>query len=245
MKIDGHIRVGSTFKGEDFPIEEYIKLMEEENIDKAVICPNKPSSYKVEDGNDYVATVLAKYPDKFWGAVRVNPWDREKAILELEKRVIENEKIKFLYLNPWEEQFQCNDKLVYGIMEAVQKLKLSVIIEAGYPWVSQIFQIADLARNFKDVKFIATNSGQLDLSGSTLGDVAFVMGKSDNIYLGSAGACGGQWLADIEREYPGKILFESNYPFMEPHLENFRIEKGFMEDNEKENIYSNNILAML
>lgn len=245
MKIDAHVRVGSTFKGEDYPIEKYIELMKEEKIDKAVICPNKPQNYMVADGNEYIAKVLEIYPDRFWGAARINPWEKDKAIEELIKRVNQNKRFKFLYLNPWEEQFQCNDKMLYDIVNVAHNLKLSVIIEAGYPWVSQIFQIADLARNFREVKFIATNSGQLDLSGSTLGDVAFVMDKNENIYLGSAGACGGQWLADLEKRHKGRIVFESNYPFMELHLEKFRIENGFMEDYEKKNIFSENILAML
>lgn len=245
MRIDGHIKLGRTFRGENIRVEDYIKLMEQEKIDKALVCPNKPNTYMVEDGNQFVSELIAENPDLFWGAVRLNPWDGEKAIKELDHRLKENKNFKAVYLNPWEEQFQCNALLVNQIMDHIKKLNLPVIIEAGYPWVSQIFQIADLARRYKEMKFIATNAGQLDLSGSTLGDVAKVMEKNDNIYLGSAGACGAQWMADIEKEYPGKIIFETNYPFMEPHIETVRIEKGFMQSVEKERIFGNNILDVL
>lgn len=241
MRIDGHIKLGKTFRGENVKAEDYIKLMRQEKIDMALVCPNKPSTYMVEDGNQFVSELIAANPQIFWGAVRLNPWDGENSITELDRRLKENENFKAVYLNPWEEQFQCNASLVKPIMDHVEKIKLPVIIEAGYPWVSQIFQIADLARKYKKLKFIATNAGQLDLSGSTLGDVARVMEKNDNIYLGSSGACGAQWMADIEKAYPGKIIFETNYPFMEPHIETVRIEQGFMQDDEKQRIFGNNI----
>ena len=94
-------------------------------------------------------------------------------------------------------------------MNRVKALGLFVIVEAGYPWVSQIFQIADLANRYPEVKFIATNAGQLDLSGDSMSNVSWVMDNSENIYLGTSGACGAEWLAEMEQNHPGRVVLKA------------------------------------
>lgn len=243
MRIDAHVKIGDTFKGEMIRIEDYILEMEKNNIDKAVLCPNKPKTYMVADGNEYVQSVIQEYGDRFIGAVRIDPWQRDLALVELRKRV--DNGFKAVYLNPWEDQFQCNAEEIFPIMDEAEKLNVIVIIEAGYPWVSQIFQVADLANRYKGIKFMVTNAGQLDLSGDSMGDVSWVMDHTDNIYVGSSGACGAEWLAGTEQNHPGKVVFESNYPFMDPHIEVFRVEKGFMEREEKDRIFGANMQKLL
>lgn len=243
MRIDAHVKIGDTFRGESIKIENYISEMEKNEIDKAILCPNKPRSYMVADGNNYVQSILERGDDRFVGAVRINPWHEEEALAELVKRV--DAGFRALYLNPWEEQYPCNSRILFPIMNRVKALGLFVIVEAGYPWVSQIFQIADLANRYPEVKFIATNAGQLDLSGDSMSNVSWVMDNSENIYLGTSGACGAEWLAEMEQNHPGRVVFESNYPFMEPHIEIFRIEKGFMKENEKKRILGENIQNFL
>ena len=53
MIFDSHIKVGVNYKGEDHSIDDYMELMSQNNIEGALICPHKPISYRVADGNDY------------------------------------------------------------------------------------------------------------------------------------------------------------------------------------------------
>jgi len=245
MIIDAHIKLGKCFTGKDHRAEEYISEMDRNGIDKALVCPNKPLSYQVEEGNDYVESLLCQYGERFIGAVRIDPWKRENAILELEKR-FRNKQYKAIYLNPWEENFQCNRDVVLPIIDYADKHRLPVVIEAGYIWVSHISQIGDLARKYPGVKFMATNAGQLDLGGFTLSNVRFLLGKYHNIYLGTAAAVGAEWLAElIQKTAKGRVLFETGYPFFETYLEKYRIDKAYIEESDKKEVFDTNISEFL
>lgn len=240
MIIDAHARIGKSFDGKGLLIEEYINEMIEHSISRAVLCPNKPQSYMVEDGNEYVEDVVKSNPEKFIGALRIDPWRWDKMEIEMEGKLSRN-LFQFVYLNPWEENFRVNGKEAMLVFKKASELGVSVIVETGYPWVSHITQVVDVARKFETVKIIATNAGQLDLSGSTFDDVSAAMGKVENLYLGTSGACGVQWLKNLSDKYEDRILFESNYPLMHPYLEIFRIEKGFFSDLDKKRILHENI----
>jgi len=226
-------------------VEEYIREMDANGIDRAVICPNKPLSYQMEEGNDYIESVLNKYDGRFIGAVRVDPWQRDKAIEELKYR-FGNKKFKAIYINPLEENFQCNRGIVLPIVDFAKEHRIPVIIEAGYPWVSHISQIGDLAAKYPEVKFMVTNAGQLDLSGLTLNNVSFVLSKYQNIYMGTAAAVAVEWLTSlIQNSARGRILFETGYPLFEVHLEKYRIEKAYIGDIDKTEVYETSVTAFL
>ena len=245
MVIDAHVKLGSRFTGKPHPVEAYIQEMDKYGIDRAVICPNKPLSYQVEEGNEYIESVLNKYGDRFIGAVRVDPWKREGAIAELDKR-FQNKRNKAIYINPWEENFQCNRGVAIPIMDYAAKHNLPVIIEAGYTWVSHISQVGDLARKYPHVKFMVTNAGQLDLSGLTLGNVRYVLNKYNNIYMGTAAAVAVEWLSElVQKVAKGRILFETGYPLFETYTEKFRIDKAYLEDSDKEEVFGSNIVEFL
>lgn len=59
--------------------------MERNGIGRAVVMAEKPMSYDIAEGNDYVEDVLSRYPERFLGAVRTDPWNEEKAVTEIEK----------------------------------------------------------------------------------------------------------------------------------------------------------------
>ena len=241
MVIDSHVKLGNRFTGKAHLVEDYILEMEKLGIDRAVICPNKPLSYQVEEGNDYIESVLNKHGDRFIGAVRVDPWKREDAIRELDKR-FQNKAYKAIYIHPWEENFQCNRGIALPIMDYADKHKLPVIIEAGYTWVSHISQVGDIARKYPNVKFMVTNAGQLDLSGLTLGNVKFILDKYKNIYMGTAAAVAVEWLCDlIQTSAKGRVLFESGHPFFETYIEKYRIDHAYIEEAEKKEVYETNV----
>lgn len=239
--IDAHVKIGPSFDNTGVLFEDYLVEMKKNNINKAVLCPNKPISYKVEDGNKYVYEIVSAYPQCSIMAMRVDPY-RIDEMLDNYSRM--KDKIKFFYFHPFEDSYSINSDIVKEFLSTAKK-NIPVIIEAGYPWRSHITQIVDLARNFPDRNFIATNAGQLDLSASTLDDVALSFSKSNNIILGTASACGAQWLADLSESYPNRIVFESNFPMMVPYLEIYRINNGFFDPEIKAKIFDDNITKLI
>lgn len=243
MRFDACAKVGPSYKGTSFMVEDYEKEMEKNGIDKALLVAEKPLSYNIAEGNDYIEKVLSEKGNKFLGAVRLDPWNQKQTETELER--LKNPAFAAIYLNPWEETFQINRDLVRPILDFAQNEKKSVIIEAGYVWVSHITQIVDIAKDYPDVKFLLLNASQMDLSGYTLTDVKYFMGRVSNLYLCSNSACAADWLVDINRTVaPKRVVFCSNYPFFEVDLECKRIELGFFTDEEREEIFSDNGLKI-
>lgn len=245
MIIDAHVKIGPSFDKKGVDIEGYIEEMEKNGIDKAVLCPNKPRSYSVEEGNAYVADAVKADPERFYGAFRIDPWEWEEKKEEI-MAIFPSAVFRFLYLNPWEETFRINDEVVWPIFDFAKDQQLPVIIETGYPYVSHITQIAEMSDMYPDVKFITTTAAQIDLSGFTLSDVSWALAHHDNIYVGTAAAVGAEWLANqAENNAKGRVLFETGFPQFDPHMEKYRIEVAYTDAAHKEEIFSGNLLALL
>lgn len=241
MVIDSLAKIGPHYMGRDFTAEDYIKMMDKIGIDQGVIAPNRPLNGSFSEANDQLQEILERYPDRFYGAVRVDPWQRDQARIELE-RCFQSPRFKAIYLHPWEENYQCNRGIMLGIMDFARERKLPVIVAGGYLWVSHITQVGDLARQYPDVKIMVTNAGQLDLSGLSLGNVKQVIKNTPNLYMGTAAAVATEWLCDlVTTSAKGRILFESGHPFFEADLEHYRIESAYLEESDKRAVYEENV----
>lgn len=240
MIFDADVKIGESFKRTAFSAEDYLAEMERFGIDRAVVMAEKPSSYDLAAGNDYIETVISRYPDRFYGAVRVDPWNEEKALAELARRCV-NPAFRAIYLNPWEENYQINSDIVRPVLDFAAEKKRNVIVEAGYVWVSHVSQIADIAGDYPGVNFLMANAGQMDLSGYSLTDVKYFIERTPNLYLGTAGAVAADWLVEIYRSAaPGRVIFETNYPFFEVRLEKCRIDVGFLNEEGKKAVFCGN-----
>ena len=240
MRFDACAKIGQSYKGTAYLKENYMQEMRKNGISKALIVSEKPLSYNIAEANDYVEKVLKEDAEHFIGAVRVDPWNTEQTQREIKER-FKNPLFKAIYLNPWEENFQINREVIRPVLTYAQKEKKPVIVEAGYVWVSHITQIAEVAAEYPDVKFLMLNAAQMDLSGYTLTDVKHFMGKRKNLYLGTNSAVAAEWLVNLYRDSsPGRILFCSNYPFFEVDLECARIELCYFTEEEKNEIFFKN-----
>jgi predicted TIM-barrel fold metal-dependent hydrolase len=239
MIIDCHVTIGSHFTGEDSLLPAYVSEMEKHGIDCAVLCPRKPVSYSAAEANDFLERVEGDAGKKFFRAFRIDPW-RDKDCGEIARR-IGSGKFKAAYMNPWEDSFRCNDERVLHIYEYLQREKIPLIMETGYPWVSHISQLWEISKFCPELKLLATNAGQLDLSGLTFGNVSAVLSECKNMYLGTSAAVGADWLASAAGDWArGRVLFTTSYPMFEPDMERFRIDHGYMSDDLKLEIYEKN-----
>lgn len=244
MIVDSFIHVGnSLYKNGALP-EELFNAMKSIKADKAVICPVKPLTYDLSLANNFIVKLIENYRGKLIGLVRIDPNIGEEAIKEIKWGLSLG--LKGVYLNPWEETFQVNDPLVYPIMEIAKNYDVPVMIEGGYPWVSHASQVGDLAKKFKEVKIILTNTGQLDLSGFSEADVNILMESTKNVYLIANGALGEELLTHIVKNLSEKrVIFGSGFPMMEPKLEILRIKYlSKISEIQKQKILSENTLEL-
>lgn len=245
MIIDAHVTLGKRFTGEEACLSDYMVQMRKHNIGATLICPMKPRSGAIREANDLVAEMTVDSDLKLFRAFRINPWDMEEFHSEMEMRT-RRRKFIAAYMNPWEETFRCNDERIMPVYASLAAKRLPLVIETGFPWVSHISQLWEVARMFPGLKILATNAGQLDLSGLSFGGVKAVIAESPNLYLGTSAAVGADWLKGAAEYWArGRILFTSSYPVFEPEIECFRIDHGYMSEKTKKDIYYNNAAGFL
>jgi len=242
--IDCHANLGDHFTGENVSPEAYLEEMRLHGIARALICPRKGLSYSAREANAAAARMCGREPNAFMRAFRVDPWQGEGA-LPGEARGGENG-VAAAYMNPWEDNFRCNDSRVFFAYEFLESHGFPLVMETGYPWVSHVSQLWEVAGMFPSLRILASNAGQLDLSGLSFGSVSAVLAESPNLYLGTAAAVAADWLKEAAENWAkGRVVFTTSYPMFEPEMERFRIDNGCMSDAAKREIYYDNPLRFL
>ena len=245
MIIDSFVRIRPSFRGDGKTVDEYRKVMNEFGIDKAVLVPNKGLDYNPIKGTEYVSKVVEGEPERFYGAVRIDPWlwkEKKDDFIDL----FNNKNMRLIFLSPWEDTFRCNNEIVWPIYEYAGKHGIPVIIEAGYPIVSHITMVAQMADRFPETRFILTDSGQHDLSGCTEYDVTTALKEHDNIYIGTTTCINAAWLADMAKDVAaGRVLYQSDYPKYDYYLELFRVTNGYWDDEIKTQVLGKSFLELI
>src|SRR5215211_3981284 len=77
--------VGTSINGYQLTAEELLASMSSNGVDKSVIVPVQPKTYRLEPQNEAVAVTQLRYPDRFIGFCRIDPRQGEDAIAELRR----------------------------------------------------------------------------------------------------------------------------------------------------------------
>lgn len=186
MKIDGRVHIGEGLFGQRLTVADLLARMGSLHIDRAIVAPLRPRQYHLGPANDFVAQAVAENPGRLLGVCRVDPWQGEEAVAEL-KRSVELLGLRGVYLNPWEENYQINDEIVHPVIREAGRLGVPVLINAGQVRVSHPSQVADLARTFPDVTFIASNGGNLNISGMLLAEARAMLESCPNVIIETSG----------------------------------------------------------
>lgn len=180
-------------------------------------------------GNDWVASVVRKYPDRFIGFASVDPWKGALAVRELE-RSVKKLGLRGLKLMPIQQAFFPNDTRFYPLWEKCADLGIPVLIHTGQTGVGAgtpggggfklkyaqpIPYIDDLAADFPNLTIIMAHPA-VPWQEEQL---AVAVHKA-NVYIDLSG-----WLPKYFRpvliQYAttllqDKVLFGSDYPALEP-----------------------------
>jgi uncharacterized protein len=231
MVIDAFVQVGKSIHGYELSAEELIKNMDQYGIDRSVTCPVQPYTYHLEPENDYIAE-LAEKNNRFIGFCRVDPRQREKAVIEVE-RSINDLQLKGVFLHPWEEGYRINADFVVPVLEKAQELKVPVMIASGYPWFSHALQVVDVAKRVPDVKIIMTHGATLNISGFAIADAFLALSEHENLFVEISGVYRQDYVADIiEKLGVHRVLFGSNSPNMHQGFELDRA-KNYTRNNDE------------
>jgi uncharacterized protein len=242
--IDSHAYVGESLFHRDQSIEDLLRSMDRLKIDRATLCPNKPRGYALESANKWVASEIKTHPDRFFGWVRVDPWQGEEALIEL-KRGIEDLGLNGLLLHPQEEQFQISNRFVDPLFAYAKIRSIPVMIEAGYHLLSHPFDIAEIAHRFLEVNIIATHGLQLDDAGFALTDAEFVMKECPNIIMETSGMYAPDTMLGVVNNLgTERLIFGSHSPWLNQEFELDRVLRMKLDQRQRSAVLGGNLLKL-
>lgn len=245
MIIDARVHVGRSLFGYELKVETLLPEMDRLGIDRAVLFPVKPVTYALATANDYVAAAVRQHPQRFAGVARVDPWQGAAAVQELE-RSVNQLGLKGVYLDPVEENFQINDEIVFPVVEWAGKAGVPVFIQAGFARVSHPCQVADLASQFPQVTFVASNGANLNISGMLLGEARTMLDDNANVLIETSGTYREDFLEEVMNEVGNtRVIFASGSPRYGQEFEMERVKLAHLGESDKQRMWSENIQRVL
>jgi hypothetical protein len=179
-------------------------------------------------GNDWVASVVRKYPDRFIGFASVDPWKGALALQELERSVNELG-LRGLKLHPTTQAFFPNDTRFYPLWEKCAELRIPALFHTGQTGVgagtpggggyklkyAHPLHLDDVAADFPELTIIMAHPAvpwqEEQLS---------VALHKANVYMDLSG-WSPKYFRPVLLQYAttllqDKVLFGSDYPSLQP-----------------------------
>lgn len=245
MIVDSLTFLGESIFGHRVSAADLLARMDETGIDRAIVCPVKPRGYHLAAANDAVAEVVREHADRLTGFARVDPLLGDDAVAEVE-RAYHELGLHGLFLHPWEETYRVSASLVDPVLGAARRHGAAVIVASGYPWLSEGLQVGELARRFPDVTFVATNGGQINISGLGQTDAELALAENDNLFLQTGGVYREDFIEGcVARFGAERVLFASSFPLMDPRLEILRARWAHLDEPARGKILGGNAARLL
>jgi predicted TIM-barrel fold metal-dependent hydrolase len=243
--IDGLTILGTSINGYRLEAEELLISMDSNVIDKSVIVPVQPMTYRLEPQNEAIAVTQMRYPDRFIGFCRVDPRQGENAVTELRRCVLQLG-LKGLMLHPMEEGYTINEDHAVRVVKEAGSLGVPTIIAAGYPWVAHALQIRSVAERAEEATIIMSHGGQINISGLAQADSFLAMEMCSNLYIGTNGVYRQDFLEDcIDAFGPERVLFTSMTPMFHQGFELDRANSVKMEEANRPLVLGGNMIRIL
>ena len=224
--------------------DDFVKYLDKSGVKRGIINSQRSFGIKPEEfiaGNREVARNVEKYKGRFLGACVVNPQYIEEALKEVEYC---HDQLGFTWVGEL-----CNYMVPYNysirefemLAEHVTKLKMVLAIHTEHgemDYISQKFPGATIAfAHFGDDREFDDIFKRID-----------IVAKNPNFYLDTSGY-GHDRVGVLEYAVktigPERILFGSDFSINDPSTVIARIRNSFLTDEQKQNIFSENLERLL
>lgn len=238
-KLDAHAHIGTFGGWANLAItaDELVKQMDEYDIEKAVLCSSGHTT------NAETSEALKQYPDRFWGAVHVNPLG-ETNPLEMLYYYIQQKGFSAIKLNPLKDAYVADTEALDPIMEAAESLSVPVFIHCGHPPYSLPWSIALLAERFPKVPVVMIHMGH---GHGVYIDASIKMAKRyPNLYLEMSGMPMNSKIKEAY-EVVGKdrIMFGTDAPFHHPTIEMQKVITSGLDEKGLEDVFYHNLSKLM
>lgn len=239
--IDGHIHIGkwdSVFFNYETTVEQTIEVMKSSGIDAAVCLPanatpNKELLKEINNQSDFC----------FYFAAWINPDDKELDNF-LENNINE---ISFFKIHPSTQKRRITDDSYKKYIELAIENKKPVVVHCGrWQEIASFKYPLELSKNYPELKIILAHLGGDQPSLYLECAKAVKKINSKNIFLGTESVREFYFVNEVVKTVgTDKIIFGSDYNLGLPKMYIPVIESLKISDEEKELIFSGNILRIL
>ncbi|MDP9416468.1 MAG: amidohydrolase family protein [Actinomycetota bacterium] len=177
--------VGTSLFGTAQSYGELRRRLDDNAVDAAVVAAARPVDYHLRPANDEIARLQETDPARVVGLGRVDA-NRADAADET-RRCLETLALRGIFLHPHEEVFPVNAPRVDAVLEVCAERGAPVLVAAGYPWVSEALQVAELATRHSTVSIAMTHGGQQNISGLGQMDALLALRKCPNVLVQTNG----------------------------------------------------------
>jgi predicted TIM-barrel fold metal-dependent hydrolase len=219
--VDACVLIGRSRFGGGLELAGAAAQAAELGVGTLVVAPALPPDRDLGAATDRLlaAKADAGLPVRLVVLARIDPW--EPGAAEAAERALAAGAAG-LFLNPWEEHFRVND---HGLLDPVFA-PLSgrpVVVEAGWPWLAEPAQLADLAARHPEVPVLGTRGGHMNMSGLSGTTALRALRSAPNLHVLTSGVYRQDWLASVVAELgPERLCYGSLAPVLEPRMELLR-----------------------
>lgn len=242
MIIDFHAHLDRNPITKEYYVEELLKDMKENNIDKRVVSTFYGTS--ISAANDKIVEIVRAYPEQLIGCAVINP--KLDDAVEETKRIAEFEEIRIIEFDSLEHGYR-PEKFAYNInpiLEICEEKGLIVKVFAGQGFYTMPEQWVYYSKRFPKVTFVIEHMGGSDYTYGTVdlckqSDVGTLMLETS--YETEVPA-----LNRAFRELPADLfLFGSNYPSNITKLSIMKYNSLNLSDELKEKMFYENAVKLL
>jgi uncharacterized protein len=159
---------------------DFLKGMDENKIDKAVVCPLGSSVEEISSSNDYIHSLVQKHPDRLIGFASVMP--REPDAAKVLEHYIKDYGFKGIKLHPPIQNFSPTDPLIAPVIQKAIELDIPIVSHTGPIYLQRAITafgspllMDELAIRMPDAKLVMIHA-------DALGPDLAIVSKHPNMY---------------------------------------------------------------
>lgn len=241
MIIDSHTHVDLVEAwGWMDPPEAILDLMDEANVDRAIIMTYRDATGPDDPSTEYIRKAVEKYPDRLTGYVRINP--NAPGASEALDQAIGDYHMKGLKLHPVSYVGFPFGEATLKLMRRAARYNAPVLFHTGDEPLALPEEVAEAARSVPEATVIMAHLGGYFHNEA----VIEIADSLPNVYVDTS-AVPYPWMIRKAVDAFGaeRVLYASDGPGCPPILEVEKVHLAGLSPEEEELVFSGNIQRLL
>ena len=242
MIIDSHTHVDEApVYGWSDPPEVIVRLMDEAEIERAIIMTYRDAPGPEEGVLEYIAQAVQKYPDRLIGYARMNPRYGDAAV-ELFDRAIRDYGMRGLKLHPVGYVMHPASEPTLELIRHAASYGVPTLFHCGDEEFTMPLQIAEAAQAVPEAKIILGHMGGY----FHVRDAIRVAKRHPNIILETSAMPYPRMIKEAVAAIGAeRVLYASDGPGCDPTIEVEKVHRAGLSPAEEELLFHGNIERLL